>query len=472
MRIAIIQMLFILCMVSMFGCGKKKEEEYRQIQVYKIDGTVTVERQGSSMEAYHNMQLQSGDSITTVADSYVQLKLDEDKYILVEPESQISLQATGNSVDSKTSIELVKGAIVNQLDNPLSEDSSYEVTTPNSTMAVRGTTFRVELTVDEKGETYAKVAVYGGKVECNLVFPDGTITEPVMIEAGMEVLVWGDDVESEYVGTNHISYEELREIVIDFLGDIIDRGEELSITKEQIAELQEGLADLEEEKMEEEEPLPEIPTVQETVPDNSDEPKIPSLQKVENTETTSTEIPVVQQTLSQTTPTNNNNADDDEEDYYVDNSGDDSSKDDNDEESSSDEGNNGNTGDSGSDTGDVGGDSSNDNNAGNGDSSEPEVKPEPEPEPETRMITIRFWIHVEEPDANTVKEVLYAYKELEVKDGVTEVSVEEIGTPLLQPDPNGIWYVYDGAEEKVDYRGHSSLSITDDAVDLYWSKVE
>ena len=238
-------------MILAVGCGKK-EEEYRQIQIYKIDGTATVERQGSNMDAYENMQLQSGDIIETIKDSYLQLKLDEDKYILVEPESKISLQATGNSVDSKTSIYLEKGAIVNQLDNPLSEDSSYEVTTPNSTMAVRGTTFRVEITYDENGESYAKVAVYGGKVECNLVFPDGTIAEPVMVEKGTEVLVWGDDVESDYIGSGNTSYEELQLKVIDFLGVIIDSGEELSISKEELEVLKETKEALENEINEEE----------------------------------------------------------------------------------------------------------------------------------------------------------------------------------------------------------------------------
>ena len=76
----VISLLIVLVFSSSVGCGKK-EEEYRQIQVYKIEGTATVERQGSSMEAYGNMQLQSGDVVETAANSSIQLKLDEDKYI-------------------------------------------------------------------------------------------------------------------------------------------------------------------------------------------------------------------------------------------------------------------------------------------------------------------------------------------------------------------------------------------------------
>lgn len=222
--------LVFLFSCSIFGCGKNKTEEYREVQVHKVDGTAKVERQGNSMEAYHNMQLQSGDLAETITESYVQLKLDEDKYILMEPDTKISLVASGNKVDSKTKIYLEKGAIINQIDNPLSEGSSYEVITPNSTMAVRGTTFRVALTIDEDGNTHTKVGVFGGKVESQLVFPDGTIGEPVMVELGTEVLIFGDEVDSEYVTTDMIIYEELSEKAIDFLGETIERGKDLSVS--------------------------------------------------------------------------------------------------------------------------------------------------------------------------------------------------------------------------------------------------
>lgn len=252
------------------GCGNNKEE-YRQIQVYKIDGTVKVERQGSSMDAYDNMQLQSEDVIETAADSYVQLKLDEDKYIMMEPDTKISLQASGNSVDSKTSIYVEQGAIVNQLEKPLSEESSYEVTTPNSTMAVRGTTFRVELTLDDNGDTHTSVAVYGGQVECKLVFPDGTTTEPVMVEPGTEVIIFGDEVKSEYVGSGNVSYEELRLKVLEFLEVVIEKGDKLSITKEELQVLKDALSSLTEEETTEEESSQEEKTEEESDEEESGE---------------------------------------------------------------------------------------------------------------------------------------------------------------------------------------------------------
>lgn len=63
---------------------------------------------------------------------------------------------------------------MNYLSEKLNEKSSYEVTVPNSTMAVRGTVFRVAIVYDEDGDSYTTVQVFDGIVGCRLVFPDGT----------------------------------------------------------------------------------------------------------------------------------------------------------------------------------------------------------------------------------------------------------------------------------------------------------
>lgn len=49
---------------------------------------------------------------------------------------------------------------MNYLSEKLSEKSSYEVTVPNSTMAVRGTVFRVAIVYDEGGDSYTTVQVF------------------------------------------------------------------------------------------------------------------------------------------------------------------------------------------------------------------------------------------------------------------------------------------------------------------------
>lgn len=401
-KIALIFSLITINILILTACGKK-EEDYRQIQVYKIDGTATVARAGSNMDVYENMQLQSGDIVETAANSYVQLKLDEDKYILLEPETKISLQATGDSADSNTAIFLEKGAIVNQLDNPLSEKSDYQVTTPNSTMAVRGTTFRVEITYDENGESFAKVAVYGGKVECMLVFPDGSVQEPVMIEGNTEVLVRGDSEESEYVMTTTTSYEELREKVLEFLEVAIERGEELSISQEEIEVLIEAQQALEEGDAEV------------VVEENSEE----ELSQEETMEEEKQEEQK-QETQQPVTTPDNSGSDGDSSSSGSSSSGGSSSGGSSGSGEGDSSGGDGNSGGSGDASGDTG-------NESTGDSSS------------TKDVTVQFFNR---------DNVLFAEKIiLGVPSNVKEISLGEL--PLLQPELDGGW-IYNGSRVKAD----------------------
>ena len=47
------------------------------------------------MEAVENLYLESGDRITVSGDSYIRLKLDDDKYIMVEENSVLAIIAEG-----------------------------------------------------------------------------------------------------------------------------------------------------------------------------------------------------------------------------------------------------------------------------------------------------------------------------------------------------------------------------------------
>lgn len=179
-----------------------KEESYRSIVVHELDGDATVDRPGiGEMPAYANMMLQSEDNAATADNCHMQLRLDEDKYVLVEPSTEFSMVAEGNAANSKTAIHLVKGNIISRLDGKLSGDASYVVNTPNSTMAVRGTVFSVDETEDANGETHTTLSVYEGTVQCALVFPDGCIDpNPILFEAGERVNMWGTDESAGYVG--------------------------------------------------------------------------------------------------------------------------------------------------------------------------------------------------------------------------------------------------------------------------------
>ena len=220
--IGIAALIVVVALVIVFIIFFGKKEAYRIIKVYEVSGEATVTRDSiGEMEAYQNMVLESGDKVS-LKSGEMTLKLDEDKFVYVEADTEFRLIATGSAASSKTSIELDHGAITNEIQNALGQDSSYEVNTPNSNMSVRGTIFRV-YTYFENGVRYSKVSVFEGKVESRLRYPDGSLSdEPVLITNGNEVLIYDDESSTDYVGAVHeIAYQDIPNGVKDLLSQIL-----------------------------------------------------------------------------------------------------------------------------------------------------------------------------------------------------------------------------------------------------------
>lgn len=208
--------ILVAVVVILFG---SKEEVYRVIKIYEIEGNGTITRNGNQeLTPYANMQLQSGD-VVRLEDGSMTLKLDDDKYVYVEEQTEFVIVAEGNNEDGKTRIELKSGAITNEIENPLSADSTYEVNTPNSTMAVRGTIFRVEIQYDKSGTCYTTISVFDGKVASKLVYVDGTLSdEEVMIEKDKEIIIYQNEQGTDYIGDpEDIDYSRLPESCLEIL---------------------------------------------------------------------------------------------------------------------------------------------------------------------------------------------------------------------------------------------------------------
>lgn len=231
--IAVILAIIVVVTVLIVFLGKK--EEYRLVKIYELNGEASVNRESiGDMDAYQDMVLESGDTIV-LKSGEMTLKLDDDKFVYVEPETEFKLVASGNSANSKTSIELSYGAITNEIQNPLSDQASYEVNTPNSNMSVRGTVYRV-YTYYENDIRYTKVSVFDGKVDSQLRYADGTLSDkPVMVKNGNEVLIYDDDENTDYVSDpGPIDYSDLPESVIKVLMQMIENGLDIGITTEEL----------------------------------------------------------------------------------------------------------------------------------------------------------------------------------------------------------------------------------------------
>lgn len=235
--IIIISMAVVLVVaigVLLFLILGKKSESYRIIKVYEMNGEATVYRaEIGEISAYNNMVLQSGDKVV-LNSGRMTLQLDEDKYVYVEEGSELIIEAEGDAANSKTTILLTQGAITNEIQNKLSSESTYEVNTPNSTMSVRGTIFRVSVYEGEDGVFYTKVCVFDGAVETNLIYADGTPADnskQLDVDHGNQVVIFEDDITTDYLnGIEEIDYDDLPEEVQELLETLFEEMPTMSQT--------------------------------------------------------------------------------------------------------------------------------------------------------------------------------------------------------------------------------------------------
>lgn len=219
----------------------RKEAVYRIIKVFELDGKSTVTRQDiGDLDAYDNMVLESGDQVYVDSGSLT-LKMDEDKYVYAEEKTRFQLEAAGTSENSKTKIRLEEGVLTNEIQNKLSDESSYEVNTPNSTMSVRGTIYMVDV-YEENGIRYTKVSVFEGAVATKLIYADGSVSDQEkLVEKGKEVLIYDDNSGTDYVGEpSDIDYSALPQGVIAFLLEKANAGYDIGIPAEDLEKYLQG----------------------------------------------------------------------------------------------------------------------------------------------------------------------------------------------------------------------------------------
>lgn len=230
------------------------KEGYRSIVVTEVSGIVSVVNNGIEYKAYEGMHLMEGYEVITSGESYVRMVLDDDKYVKLESGSRLILETLGVLGSGKTCMRLDRGSMTNEIVKPLEKQEEFIINTPNATLAVRGTFFRVNIGFTDKDEVSTDVLTYGGAVACKRVMPTGEIIEEnVIIEAGFKTKINMNDVETVYAletvekdeETGEITVKKCVPIVIDEdisdddLVDIsfaADNGHEMFIDKEVIKE--------------------------------------------------------------------------------------------------------------------------------------------------------------------------------------------------------------------------------------------
>ncbi len=228
----------VLAALGIFFLGSGKEEGYRMMQVYQVSGKATIERENvGTMDAFENLNLLTGDMVDIATDSYMRLKVDEDKFVLAEAGSLFKISATGSADSGRTDIQLEKGSLTVEVQNKLSDDASFEVTTPNSVMAVRGTVFRISTDVDEAGESITKIAILEGEVSVQYKDENGDLSEEQIVDSGCEAIIYKDAEDFKIEILDEISFTDIPVEVLEFLQEIAKERRELVITSEEIKEL-------------------------------------------------------------------------------------------------------------------------------------------------------------------------------------------------------------------------------------------
>ena len=174
-------LIVILCVVALTavlavlaGCGKTE----RSISLIDLKGTLKIERGEETLDAKPDMELRSGDVLALVEGGSARLKIDDDKFLYLGSSSRVRLAAEGSADASRTTVYVEEGSVLTEVKKKLSDDSSFNVVTPNTTMAIRGTKTLTEVVKDvATGHVQTSNAVLEGQVKIKAVKvkADGTV---------------------------------------------------------------------------------------------------------------------------------------------------------------------------------------------------------------------------------------------------------------------------------------------------------
>jgi|GEM_PF-5370906 len=167
----------------------------RTVVVEELNGTVSITGKDEEKKAVKGEKLTSGNYVEVKEASDLTIKMDKDKFLYAEENTGFALKAWGKEGSSRTLIVLDAGSTLIRIDNKLKEDETFEVETPNSIMAVRGTEFKVNVFYDMDGVPVTEVNVTKGKVETAFVTESGR--ETIDLGAGESAVIYGEEKEAE-----------------------------------------------------------------------------------------------------------------------------------------------------------------------------------------------------------------------------------------------------------------------------------
>ncbi len=259
---------------------------YRSIAVEQVAGTVNVVGEMNNGQAYKGEHLYSGDDVTVMDASELVMCMDNDKFVYADANTHFKLEASDKSEDSRIKIYLDAGSELNELQSKLESGETYEVDTPNSTMSVRGTSFRVTVYKASDGLIYTLTEITTGEVLVRLKTTDGSYNGvEKLFTPGQSALIRGNSEFSEFVSSGlldandientgdddalELAYGSLPEDGMERLIALLEGGNLIESDEE--PETKEEVKDTKKEEVKKEEPEKKEEVEEDTTEEETDE---------------------------------------------------------------------------------------------------------------------------------------------------------------------------------------------------------
>lgn len=145
------QMMFLLCLAvcASLLISMPLEAKESAGNVLRVTGKATItSTDGQIREVEKNTKIASTDIISTSARSYVRMKLNDDSYIMVRPDSRMSVDDfkydRKKQAENRGLFSLLKGGF-RVLTGLISDKKKYKYQTSVATLGIRGTEFSVRV---------------------------------------------------------------------------------------------------------------------------------------------------------------------------------------------------------------------------------------------------------------------------------------------------------------------------------------
>ena len=153
--VSILMIIAAAIVVSLYFGG----DISRELIVTEIQGSATIARENKIVNASKNSRILSGDIITTDSNSSLRISVDNDKFILVEPDTTMYIYFTDIASKGDISVNLSSGAVICEVNNKLKKNATFNLKTPNSSIDITGTVFRTEFNYAAEYMGYENVMI-------------------------------------------------------------------------------------------------------------------------------------------------------------------------------------------------------------------------------------------------------------------------------------------------------------------------